>query len=97
MPHLKAAQILMRSAVLSLAFGLMALGSTPRAFSTESSETVDNSTTPSEKNRRSSKKKKPTGKQKDIEGTEALNRFEAETVIHSRYNLEGKSLEVDPD
>lgn len=34
---------------------------------------------------------------KDAEGTTAPNRFEAETVIKSRYSLEGKKLEVDPD
>ena len=34
---------------------------------------------------------------KDAEGTEAPNRFEAETVIKSRYKLDGKPLEVDPD
>ncbi len=35
--------------------------------------------------------------QKDAEGTEAPNRFQADTVIKSTYKLEGKTLEVDPD
>ena len=35
--------------------------------------------------------------QKDAEGTEAPNRFQADTVIKSSYKLEGKTLEVDPD
>ena len=35
--------------------------------------------------------------QKDAEGTEAPNRFHADTVIKSTYKLEGKTLEVDPD
>lgn len=34
---------------------------------------------------------------KDADGSEAPNRFEAETVIKSRYMLEGRKLEVDPD
>ena len=34
---------------------------------------------------------------KEAEGTEALGRFEADTVIKSKYELDGKSLEVDPD
>jgi len=34
---------------------------------------------------------------KDAEGTEAPNRFQAETIIKSGYSLEGKKLEVDPD
>ncbi len=35
--------------------------------------------------------------QKDAEGTEALGRFEADTVIKSKYHLDGQPLEVDPD
>lgn len=35
--------------------------------------------------------------QKDAEGTEAPNRFQADTVIKSTYKFEGKTLEVDPD
>ena len=34
---------------------------------------------------------------KDADGSTAPNRFEAETVIKSRYTLDGKPLEVDPD
>jgi hypothetical protein len=34
---------------------------------------------------------------KDTEGTEALGRFEANTVIKSQYKLGGEPLEVDPD
>lgn len=34
---------------------------------------------------------------RDTEGTEAHDRFEAETVIKSQYTLHGEPLEVDPD
>ena len=48
-----------------------------------------------------SSKKKPKGKanrdQKDADGTEAPDRFEANTVIRSQYHLDGEQLEVDPD
>jgi hypothetical protein len=33
----------------------------------------------------------------EAEGTEAPNRFEADPVIKSRYQLNGEPLEVDPD
>lgn len=36
-------------------------------------------------------------REKEAEGTEALNRFEADTVIKSKYKLNGEPLEVDPD
>ncbi|MCM2321780.1 MAG: hypothetical protein NDJ90_00790 [Oligoflexia bacterium] len=45
-------------------------------------------------------KKKLKGKnarEKEAEGTEALDRFEANTVIKSHYQLNGEPLEVDPD
>jgi hypothetical protein len=36
-------------------------------------------------------------REKEAEGTEAADRFEAHTVIKSKYSLNGESLEVDPD
>ncbi len=45
-------------------------------------------------------KKSPKGKrsrEKDTEGSEAPERFEADTVIKSKYSLHGEPLEVDPD
>jgi hypothetical protein len=36
-------------------------------------------------------------REKETEGTEAPDRFEADTVIKSQYELDGKPLEVDPD
>ena len=36
-------------------------------------------------------------REKEAEGTQAPNRFEADTVIKSKYELNGQSLEVDPD
>ena len=44
--------------------------------------------------------KKSRGKrvsEKEAEGTKAPDRFEADTVIKSRYRLNGQALEVDPD
>lgn len=35
--------------------------------------------------------------EKETEGTEALDRFEAETVLKSKYQIDGQPLEVDPD
>lgn len=35
--------------------------------------------------------------EKEAEGTQAPNRFEADPVIKSRYELDGQPLEVDPD
>lgn len=46
------------------------------------------------------KKKNVKGRrrgEKETEGTEAPDRFEADTVIKSRYQLNGEPLEVDPD
>ena len=34
---------------------------------------------------------------KQAEGTQAPNKFEADPVLKSRYQVEGRSLEVDPD
>ena len=42
-------------------------------------------------------KGKKTREKEATEGTEALDRFEANTIIKSRYTLDGQSLEVDPD
>jgi hypothetical protein len=36
-------------------------------------------------------------REKEAEGSEAADRFQADTVIKSRYELNGQSLEVDPD
>lgn len=43
------------------------------------------------------KKGRRSGEKAEAEGTEALDRFEADTVIKSKYLLNGESLEVDPD
>jgi len=34
---------------------------------------------------------------KQAEGSQAPNKFEADPVLKSRYQVEGRSLEVDPD
>jgi hypothetical protein len=36
-------------------------------------------------------------REKEAEGTEALNRFESESFIKSRYEFNGQALEVDTD
>lgn len=36
-------------------------------------------------------------REKEAEGTEAPDRFQADTVIKSKYELNGVPLEVDPD
>ncbi|MEK6577593.1 MAG: hypothetical protein AABZ55_00055 [Bdellovibrionota bacterium] len=36
-------------------------------------------------------------REKEAEGTEAPDRFEADTIIKSRYRHNGEQLEVDPD
>jgi hypothetical protein len=43
------------------------------------------------------KKKGRVTREKEAEGTEAPNRFEADTVLKSQYRLDGQPLEVDPD
>jgi hypothetical protein len=46
------------------------------------------------------KSRNPKGKHSrdtEAEGTEAQNRFQADTVIKSKYQLNGEQLEVDPD
>jgi len=45
----------------------------------------------------SSQRKSKVTREKETEGTEAADRFEADTVIKSKYHLDGQQLEVDPD
>jgi hypothetical protein len=47
--------------------------------------------------RRKPSKKGPRLRERETEGTEAADRFEADTVIKSKYQLNGEQLEVDPD
>ena len=44
-------------------------------------------------------KKKGTKRasEKETEGTEAADRFQADTVLKSKYRVNGQQLEVDPD
>ncbi|MDR3606884.1 MAG: hypothetical protein P4M08_05820 [Oligoflexia bacterium] len=75
-----------------------ASSSTPQAASqsapqvaTQPSETA--SPTPNKKNKKSGKRTR----EKEAEGTEARDRFKADSVIKSKYKLDGQPLEVDPD
>lgn len=52
-------------------------------------------TPPASSKARSAKGKR--SREKEIEGTEARDRFQADTVIKSKYQLNGDQLEVDPD
>jgi hypothetical protein len=62
----------------------------------------DATAAPAKKTAHKTSKKKVKAKgsakrEKETEGTEAPNRFEADTVIKSQYQQDGKQLEVDPD
>lgn len=46
---------------------------------------------------RTARKKGNTQREKEAEGTQAPNRFEGETSYRSRFELNGKPLEVDTD
>jgi hypothetical protein len=52
---------------------------------------------PGKRARSQSRKKGPRLRERETEGTEAADRFEADTVIKSKYQLNGEQLEVDPD
>jgi len=41
--------------------------------------------------------RKKIREQKENDGTEAPGRFESNTILKSEYQLNGQSLEVDPD
>jgi hypothetical protein len=66
----------------------------PEGVSTDSSKSSDDHATASPAKKKS-KGKKP--REKEAEGTQAPNRFEAETFIKSRYEYNGQSLEVDTE
>jgi hypothetical protein len=43
------------------------------------------------------KRRGPIRREKEAEGTEARDRFEIDSIIKSRYRLDGQALEVDTD
>ena len=43
------------------------------------------------------KKKRRWKREKETEGSKALGRFKANSVLKSKYRLKGRELEVDPD
>jgi hypothetical protein len=74
------------------------LSSSARAQEGAATPAVAPSETPSADS--DSSKKTGGGKrtrEKEAEGTEARDRFKADTVIKSKYKLDGQPLEVDPD
>jgi hypothetical protein len=79
-------------------FSVFVGGEASRVQADESAPT-DVSTPPAKEPQSGSKrlKKGKRVREKEAEGTEAADRFEAHTVIKSKYSLNGESLEVDPD
>jgi hypothetical protein len=67
------------------------------AMTTPAVETVAPSAPAPRSAKPRSRKKGSAPREKETEGTEALDRFEADTVIKSQYHIDGKPLEVDPD
>lgn len=84
---------------------ILCAGSSAWAESPKPQETASNPSVPKEApsplpNIETLPKKTSKGKrvrEKEAEGTEAPDRFEADTVIKSKYRLNGEPLEVDPD
>lgn len=66
-----------------------------RAESTESEGSAEEQVETGN-NQVKSKTKRVRG-EKEAEGTQAADRFEANTVLKSKYRLNGEFLEVDPD
>lgn len=66
-----------------------------RAESTESEISAEEPTETS--NIQVKPKTKRVRGEKEAEGTQAADRFEANTVLKSKYRLNGEFLEVDPD
>jgi hypothetical protein len=65
----------------------------PNAAPTTAPAAVEKPPANSPPRRGSKRERRP----KEVEGAKALNRFEAETGFKSRYHINGKQLEVDPD
>jgi hypothetical protein len=84
----------MRSLLLNIFAGLLMLAA-PALAEPEPSPVPVEAAPPQAKQK--PRKGKRAREVKEAEGTEAPGRFEADTVIKSRYELNGKSLEVDPD
>ncbi|MCM2278801.1 MAG: hypothetical protein NDJ89_12065 [Oligoflexia bacterium] len=87
----------MRVVVFSLGFfaGLLAWSGLRAEGVTAPAAPVAPAEAAPKKNVRPAKGKR--SREKEAEGTEALDRFEANTVIKSHYQLNGEPLEVDPD
>lgn len=67
------------------------------SLSAVAAPTAEESPLPRPKKKTEKRRVRRTPHEKETEGTEALDRFEAETVLKSKYQVEGQSLEVDPD
>jgi hypothetical protein len=69
--------------------------STPMSSSETATSAPVADSAPKAPKSRKTKGKRP--REKEIEGTEARDRFQADTVLKSKYQLNGEQLEVDPD
>jgi hypothetical protein len=85
---------LLISVLTALLFGLVA-----HADDADSSTSSGGDEAPAEAPAKPAVKKKGTKRasEKETEGTEAADRFQADTVIKSQYRVNGQQLEVDPD
>ena len=87
-------------ALLGLSYSLVLADDTPQPGGTPEPETPAPAASTVKKTQpklKETKKRKGFRGEKEAEGTEAADRFEADTVIKSKYRLNGESLEVDPD
>jgi hypothetical protein len=81
------------SAILILLLPTLALAEDPSGIS----PVVDTTPAPQAVKTPAAKKKGKRFREKEAEGSEAADRFEADTVIKSKYEHNGQPLEVDPD
>ena len=79
-------------AMVTFAFGVQALASTPPADPSMNSKKTGKVSSKSREH-----KKGKSRREKDAEGTKAQNRFEPEINAKSPYQLGGHNLEVDTD
>jgi len=87
-------------AVVLLAFALSAYAEDTQNKQAEGTSSVAPATEAEVAPAAPKQKTKKRGKvrsEKEAEGTEAKDRFQADTVIKSQYQLDGETLEVDPD
>jgi hypothetical protein len=80
--------VLLGWVVVSLAFPAFAVEPPPLAQEQQPAKPAK---------RKGAGKKRDRSREKETDGTQARDRFEANTVIKSKYESGGQPLEVDPD